>query len=265
LSPRSPYTLPLLAFALAALGHARAHAEEEMSTDRPDVVESTDIVPRAQVETGFENALDKHDGLQTRTLTTPTLLRFGLSESLELRVESDFLTSATTTGADGSRVRAQGVSDAALGIKWRAQDGNDDGRPAVAWLFDVEMPSGSSDFRGQGWRPTLRLVSEWELPHGFSIGVMPGITLDRTDAGQEFANGQFSVSLDNGFAPHWDGFVEVAAQQIAPRRDGGSVVTFDTGIAHRLTADFQLDASVFFGLTHEAPAVSWGIGASYRF
>jgi len=157
------------------------------------------------------------------------------------------------------------MSDASLGLKWHTQDGDESGRPSMAWLADVEMPSGAAAFRGRGWRPSLRFVSEWDLPHEFSVGVMPGIALDRTDAGQEFATGLFAVTLGNGFAPHWDAFVEVAAQQIAAKRYGGDIVTFDTGVARRVTEDFQLDAALFVGLTHEAPALSWGLGASYRF
>jgi hypothetical protein len=266
MSPRSPYTLPLLALALAALGHARVHAEEEITTDRPDVVESTDVVSHVQIETGLQDTRAKADGVQARTFTTPVLLRFGLSHALELRVETDGYTDATTTGPGaGDRVHDQGMSDTSLGLKWRAQESDESGRPAIAWLVDVAAPTGSVDFRGQGWRPSLRLVSEWDLPHDFSLGVMPGITLDRADDGHVFANGQFSVSLDNAIAPHWDAFVELAAQQITARRYGGDVVTFDTGVAHRLSADFQLDAAVFLGLTHEAPALSWTVGASYRF
>ena len=263
---RSPLTLPLLVLTLAAFVHARAHAGEEITTDRPDVVESADIVPNVQIEAGLQQSLDKRDGLQARALTTPTLLRIGVSRSLELRLESDGYINATVTGAaDGSRVHDQGLSDAALGVKWRTQGGDEAGRPSVAWLADVEMPSGSAAFRGSGWRPSLRLVSEWELPNEFSLGIMPGIALDRTADGHEFATGLFAATLGNGFAPGWDAFVEIAAQQIAAKRYGGDIVTFDTGVSRRLTADLEFDAALFVGLTHETPALSWGVGGAYRF
>jgi hypothetical protein len=253
----------LVAFALAAPGLARADDEGDMTTDRPDFVESSDVVAHVQVETGFESALDKHEGRQTRTLTTPTLVRIGLSRAFELRLETDGFTDATTT--DGARMQAQGMSDISLGLKWRVQDGEEDGPASVAWLGDVEMPSGSPAFRGDGWRPSVRMVAEWTFRDEWSVGFMPGLKLDRTADGHAFANGLAAVVVGNGFAPHWDAFVELAAQQIAAQRYGGNIVTFDTGIAHRLTPDFQLDASLFLGLTHAAPAVQWGVGASFRF
>jgi len=264
--PRNPCTFPLLVLTILAFGHAGVHAAEEITTDRPDFVESADVVPHVQIEAGFDNTLDKRDGAQTRTLTTPTLLRIALAHDFEFRLETDGYTDATTTVAgEDARVRDQGMSDTSIGLKWRMQEGDESGLPSLAWLADVEMPSGAAAFRGRGWRPTVRLVSEWDLPHEFTLGVMPGITLDRTSEGQQFANGLFAVTLGNGFAPHWDAFVELAGQQFAAKRYGGDIVTFDTGIARRVTEDFQLDAALFVGLTHEAPALSWGLGASYRF
>jgi hypothetical protein len=267
LSPRHRFVaapaLVLVALAIAAPSCARAADEGEITTDRPDFVESSEVVDHVQVETGLESALDRHEGLQSRTLTTPTLVRVGLSRAFEFRLETDGFTDATTS--DGTRTQAQGMSDVSLGLKWRVQDGEEGGQASVAWLGDVEAPSGSAAFRGAGWRPSVRLVAEWALRDEWSIGFMPGLKLDRTADGHEFANGLAAVVVGNGFAPHWDAFVELAAQQIVARRYGGNILTFDTGIAHRLTPDFQLDASLFIGLTDAAPAVQWGLGASFRF
>jgi hypothetical protein len=251
---------------LLALGPGPAcAADDEITTDRPDFVESAEVVPNVQIETGFNDAHARHDGTQARTLTTPTLLRIALSRAFELRLETDGHADASVTDAAGGHLHEQGMADTALELKWHFQEDDESGRPSVAWLAGVEMPTGVAAFRGRGWRPSLRLVSEWALTDGFSLGMMPGITLDRTAGGQEFANGLFAVVLDKGFAPHWDAFVELAAQQIAARRYGGNVVTFDTGIAHRLTPDFQVDAALYVGLTDTAPAFQWGLGASYRF
>jgi hypothetical protein len=258
--------LALLGALAAALCPARAcAAEDEITTDRPDVVESAEVVPNVQIETGINDARSRHDGAQARTLTTPTLLRIALSRAFELRLETDGYADASVTDAAGAHQHDQGMADTALELKWHFQEDDGSGRASMAWLAGVEMPTGAAAFRGRGWRPSLRLVSEWALQDEFSLGVMPGITLDRTAAGQEFANGLFAVVLDNGFAPHWDAFVELAAQQIAARRYGGNVLTFDTGIAHRLTPDFQVDAALYVGLTDAAPAFQWGVGASYRF
>lgn len=58
---------------------AHAEAEEPIKTDRPDFVESSDVVGkgRFQVETSFAFERNKDAGVRDRTTTTPTLLRFG--------------------------------------------------------------------------------------------------------------------------------------------------------------------------------------------
>ena len=48
----------------------------------------------------------------------------------------------------------------------------------------------------------------------------------------------------------------------ASRRNGGSVVTLDTGVAWIVTNDVQLDLSVARGVTSESPDWQWGVGLS---
>src|SRR5882672_7148159 len=64
---------------------------DEINTDRPDFVESSAVVGRGrfQLETSVAGERDNAGGLRLRTLSTPTLLRLGVSENIELRVESD--------------------------------------------------------------------------------------------------------------------------------------------------------------------------------
>src|SRR5215217_7939417 len=74
---------------------AQQQPEETIVADRPGLADGSATVGRgvAQLETGL-TAADEGD----QTLTLPTLLRFGLSERLELRIESDVAgrTSGTT-------------------------------------------------------------------------------------------------------------------------------------------------------------------------
>ncbi len=257
---------------LAALGsHAATAAptaadtaDAALSTDRPDFVESSDVVGpgHVQLETGATWTRDAHPGVpRTIELGTPTLLRWGLSPSLELRAETDGLARTRIAGQATTR----GMSDLSLGFKWHQQDGNEDGRPGVAWLVDAALPSGSAEYRGQGVRPAVRAVAEWDLPHDFSIGVMPGIALDTRADGHRFASGILAVTLGRDLAPHWHGFLELAGQQLAAASDGGSVVTLDAGLAWAPRTDLQFDAAVFRGLTATSPTLQAGAGLSWRY
>jgi hypothetical protein len=50
-------------------------------------------------------------------------------------------------------------------------------------LAHADLPSGSRALRGEGVRPSLRVSAEWDLPADLSLGVMPGIAVDRNAQG----------------------------------------------------------------------------------
>jgi len=251
----------------ALAGVSMAHAGEAIVTDRPDFVESSDVVGRGrfQIETGYLSERTQADGVTSRTVTTPTLLRLGVNDAIELRVETDGYVRNTLQDANGTQ-RERGFSDVSLGVKWRVQEGDEAaGKPGLAWLLHVDVDSGSPAFRGQGLRPSLRGVAEWDLPNGFSVGVMPGLLIDKNAEGRRFAAGIFAVTVSKEWAPGWHGFVELAGQQLAAKKNGGAVVTFDTGVSYLVTESMQVDFAIARGLTSDSPDFQWGLGFSIRF
>jgi len=258
--PRPSFRFALLAVALSSC--ALAHAgEDAIVTDRPDFVESSDVVGagRFQLETGLTSDRTTRDGATVRMLTTPTLFRLGVSDAFELRLETDGWTRERVAGAPATH----GWSDLSLGVKWHVQDGAA-AAPGIAWLLHVDTPSGSREFRGDGLRPSLRAAVEWDLPEDFSLGVMPGIYVDRV-GGRRFAGGILAATLGKEWSPRWHSFVELAGQQLASKRNGGSVVTLDAGLAFVATPTLQFDVEVSHGLTDAAPDLESGIGVAVKF
>lgn len=262
-------TATSIAAAAAWIGALPACAADTITPDRPDFVESSDVVGRGrvQIETGFISERNDADGLKTRTRSTPTLLRLGFSDDIEFRVETDgFLRTRVQDTATGVTQTERGFADTALGFKWRMQEGDETkGQAGMAWLVHVDIDSGSAAFRGQGLRPSLRFVAEWDLPQDFSIGVMPGIVADKNDEGHRFASGMFAVTVGKALSPAWHGFVEIAGQQLASRRNGGNVVSFDFGASYLVNDSLQLDIAASRGLTRDTPDFQWGAGLSFRF
>lgn len=268
LSPTRAATITT-AVLVGALAVPHARAADALVTDRPDFVESSDVVGRGrvQIETGLGFERNEADGLKTRTRSTPTLLRLGFRDDMEFRVETDgLLRTRTQDQATGLTQTERGTADTSIGIKWRVQEGDEArGTPGMAWLAHVDLDTGSKAFRGQGLRPSLRFVAEWDLPHDMSIGVMPGVVADKADDGSRFASGLFAVTLGKGWSPAWHTFVEIAAQQLASRAHGGNVVSFDFGATYLVNDALQLDLSASRGLTRDTPDLQWGVGVSYRF
>ena len=71
------------------LGHR--YMEYTVIPDRPDFVESSDVVGkgRVQLETSVAWERDRAGAVKTRLASTPTLLRIGTGEDWELRFETD--------------------------------------------------------------------------------------------------------------------------------------------------------------------------------
>lgn len=246
----------------------RAQGSDEIVTDRPDFVESALTVGRGvfQFETSVAFARDDTAGLETKEYFTPTLFRYGIFEMWELRLETPGLSRRETTDpTTGSTVSVSGASDIALGAKWHTVDSDPArGIPDQAWLFHVNLPTGSREFEGQGARSSVRWTAEWGLDHGIAVGLMPGIVWDRDESGG-FVSGQLGAVVGKSFTPAVRGFAELAFAQIAGSRHGGNVVTADLGVAGLVGVNWQWDTAVIIGLNEDSP--DWGItvGLAGRF
>jgi hypothetical protein len=157
---------------------------DAIDTDGPDFVESSEVVPDGR----FQYELD------ARARETSLLLKQGVAERFELRL--------TLAHHD-----APGI-----GIKWHALDRDAAaGRPAVAWIVDVE-------------KPALRSVITWDLPHDLSLGVMPGIG---------HGSSIFGAVVNERVSEHFRMFVEKSALHSA---------SWDFGAAYLLGHDAQIGA-----------------------
>jgi hypothetical protein len=261
-----------ISFALAGLlsvAGTMVHAEEKdaIVTDRPDFVESSDVVGngRFQVETGIAVERNKADGRKDRTITTPTLLRIGTGAAWELRLETDGRTVLRTEDlATGASDTVRGYADVSIGVKWHAMDGNG-ASPSIGVLGHVDVDSGSSAFRGNGMRPSLRVVAEWDLPGEMSLGLMPGLVYDKTGDGKRFAAGIFGAVLGKAWNDRFRTFVEIAAPQIARARNGGTIATLDVGAAYLLSDRWQIDAALYRGLNRNTADLTLAAGLSAKF
>jgi hypothetical protein len=250
--------LPLACVLLAA--HASAAPAEPISTDRPDFVDSSTVVGSGvfQIEAGFAAERNRDAGLRERSNATPLLLRLGVSDNLELRLETDGRQHFRSDG-----IRQQGWGDAGLSVKWHALD-DKDGGPSIGFIAQADIDSGSAAFRGSGTRPSLRMAAEWDLPNDWSLGVMPGLTRERNESGGHVATGMFGVTLGKAWTEHLHTFVEVAAPRVARARDGGTQSTFDIGAGYLLTPNWSADFGFSFGLNQRTADRALTFGLSTR-
>ena len=241
--------------------------ENGIVTDRPDVVESSEVVGkgRFQVETSVAYERDNRSDSKLRTFTTPTLFRLGVTETVELRIETDGRVRQKTDDF-GTSDTTHGWADTALGFKWHMQDRDEGGgKPGIGLLIHADLDSGSRRLRGEGVRPSARIVFEWDLPNQWSLGVMPGVIRDKDDMGKPFAAGIFAVVLGRELNDRLRAFAELAATQIARQRCGGTIATFNVGAAYLTSKYTQVDLATSFGLNGDSPDFAATVGLSIKF
>ncbi len=250
-----------LSLSFLAAGSAQA---DTIATDRPDFVESSNTVgaDRWQIETSFLRETDDDGPFEATGWATPTLLRIGLGENWEARIETDGFVDASLRGP-GLRADEDGFSDTSIGLKYHVPGSGENGGPSMAWLFHVDLESGSEAFRGKGARPSVRLVAEWDLGNDWGLGVMPGVAWENGDNGR-YVSGIFGAVVGKGWTDRFRTFTEIAMQQIASNEDGGTQATFDVGAAYLLTDNAQWDVAIYKGLNDRTPDLGVTSGLSLR-
>ena len=99
------------------------------------------------------------------------------------------------------------------------------------------------------------------MGRAFSLGVTPGLLLDRDEDGKRHAAGVLAVALGKTWSTNWRGLVGLTGKSA-----GGDVpLTLDAGLAYRATDALQFDFSLSHGVAGGAPDVQAGIGLSSRF
>jgi hypothetical protein len=262
-----PVPICLAVFLSCAAAPVLAQEKQEpLVSDRPDLVETSEVVGkgRVQIETGVLVERERSADERGRTYTTPTLLRVGLNDTVELRIESEGRTvQHSRDKASGERSTVAGYADTSLGFSWHVLDGQGM-RPSLAVLASADLPTGSKRVRGEGVRPSLRVVGEWELPGELQLGVMPGLAVANDDDGGRYTHGIFGAVVEKAFSERLHGFTGLALPQIARSRHGGTQASFDIGAAYFLSNDLQVDTMFSRGLNHRTPYASFTVGLSIR-
>ena len=234
--------------ALLCLSTPASSLAQAIDTNRPGFSFSPNVVPvgQWQLETGI--AWDRPNS-DTDIVSLPLAeLRYGMADGFEL-----FISSVSWSDADTGTGSANGLLDMVVGTKLSL--GDNGGPTTIAVLFQVSVPTGSSDFTSDRWDPSAAFV--WSY-----AGKIP---LAGTVKVSRFADG---VQLDNGlklpFAIGADQSAFVEWEANLPE-GGGSTHWLNGGYQFLLTEDLQWDLNAGIGLNNRAGDYRLGLGLSIRF
>ena len=215
---------------------ARAQ-EESIVADRPGLADGSTLMARgvAQLEIGVSA-----DGGDEELFTLPTLVRYGITDRLELRIASDVV-GWTEDGGD--------IAPLSAGFKLRLREG----AVPLSLIASVQPPAGGGSLRSTAFESEARLVSDIELAEGLSLTPNVGVALVEGDG----ATAIFAATLERelGRALPFVDFETTIG-------NGDTSMIADAGLAWVLRPDTQLDISAGVNvLGDEYP--DWFIAAGY--
>jgi hypothetical protein len=225
---------------------------DEIATDRPDVTNSSVVVPAGslQIENGINvSARDGSrfvDGGNTR-------LRAGVANCLEFLVDVPTYF-ANIRGPEGS-----GFSDVAPAIKWQISP--IPGKADLSAVFGVALPTGSANIAGRGAQPYLQFPWSWELRSGWGLSGMFTEFIRPSDPTSRLIT-ETTFVIEKRLTERASLFVEYVGDYPA---NGSPAQLVNSGGLYHLTPTQQVDFHIALGLNHNAPSYIVGVGYSVRF
>jgi hypothetical protein len=138
-----------------------------ISTERPTAGPSPDLIPRGSVQVENGAGVTRQSGVTTLDLPE-NLLRYGLTERLEVRFLASNMVYQTTAGHFESQDLAFSAKLLVAGPNRLA--------PKSA-ILSLSVPTGGAAFTSNSTDPTLDLIWTQAIPHGYFLNQVAQVTL----------------------------------------------------------------------------------------
>jgi len=241
------------------LSHHAFSQNEPIVTDRPDITESAVTVPLSafQIETGivYQENLENINGINTEVKTISaagTLLRYGITSSVELRAGAEFLYQEAESPEE--REITQGIGGIFAGSKIQLLRDHTE-LPDAAIFFHFNLPAVAEKLKPEKVEPEILLAASHTIFNSLSLSYNFGGTWESSD---ELINYFYSSSLGyeliektGMYAELFGGFSSAAPASF----------NFDAGLVYMVLDNLQLDISS--GFNFEKPGENWFISSGF--
>jgi len=223
---------------------------DEIATDRPDVTNSSVVVPTGslQIENGMNfSARDRDrfvDGTNTR-------LRAGIANCLEFLV--DLPTYLASVHGPGN----SGLSDVTPALKWQISPVP--GKVDLSAVFGVALPTGSVRIVGPGAQPYLQFPWSLELRSGWGLSGMFTEFFRPSDPASKLIT-EATFVIEKRVTERASLFVEYVGDY---PQNGSSAQLLNWGGLYRLTPNQQVDFQSPWGSTTMLRVTSSGSDIRY--
>lgn len=246
---------------------AFAEQDDLINPDRPGIADGSNVVGagRFQIETGVQQELRRNGAVDDRRLFVPTLLRMGINDSWEVRIESNVYTWMRQSDAVVGVTRNEGMMPVSLGVKYHFQDSNGVKQPSLGTILRIFPASGSNNFRTHRATGDIRMAADWDFATNWSLNPNVGLAVYEDNLNQTFTAGLFAMTLNYNPTKTLNFFVDTGVQS-PEEKNGRSAIIYDAGVAYLISRDIQLDFSVGTGAVGSTPPRTFlSAGISIRF
>ena len=243
-----------------------ADDEDLISPDRPGFADGSLVIgaKRFQIETGVQEEFRNQNETREHTFYIPTLLRIGISNHWEARIEGNTFTRTSDFDFTGLTNQVSGLATLSLGFKYHFEDSKGVRHPSIGAVVRVFPTWGTSDFRTHHVTGDLRLAADWDFAPKLSLNPNVGVGVYEDDRGKAFAAGLFALTLNYLPSKKLNPFIDLGLQAPEEKR-GKAVVIVDAGVAYIVGRNVQLDVSMGEGAHGETPPhVFVSLGVSFR-
>jgi hypothetical protein len=225
---------------------------DEIVTDRPDVTNSSLVVPTGSLQS--ENGVNVSARQSSPIIDgTNSRLRLGIAPCLEVLVDLPNYVAAIHGDV------SSGFTDVAPAVKWQISPLP--GKVDLSATLGVALPTGTTRVAGLGAQPYLQFPWSVELGGSWGIAGMVTTFLRPSDLFSQLTQ-EATFLLERKIGERANLFVEYVGDFPTRARPSHLI---NSGGAYRITPTQQIDLHVAFGLNHNAPTYIFGIGYSFRF
>jgi hypothetical protein len=226
-------------------------AGEEIATDRPDVTNSSIVVPAGSLQSENGVNLTKEAGATTVDGTN-TRLRFGIVDCFEVLVDlPTYFAALRNSGKSG-------FSDVAPAAKWQISPLP--GTVDLSAVVGAALPSGATGVAGAGAQPYVQFPWSWQLRDGWNLAGMVTEFFRPADPISQLVT-QTTFVIEKKVSEKASLFTEYVGYY---PDNSGSRQFINSGGTYRLTPTQQIDFHVALGLNHRTPDFIFGVGYSIR-
>ncbi len=245
--------------------------EERIETDRHDFTQSTVTVGRGvfQIESGYTFFYKDHsEEIETSHVLPEMLLRYGISENIEVRTRTDYIWRFNDEADD-----VDGAEDQQFALKLQMTE-QQSLIPESALEIRISVPTGGKAWNTERVQFGLDYIYGWELNEDFWLYGSTGFAesalgdfsfLPEEPSGDRFVIVTQSAAIGIDLTEQSTMYAEFFGIFSKNLEGEPTVGVFNIGIDYYLSNNFVLDIRSGVGLTPDSDDFFVGVGGGYRF